>query len=304
MRAGEDAELARRAARAGHLRISRTASIPVVTSVRPDGRAPRGFSGYLLDIAAPSRGSEGLMATRPAPASPIDAPGTAEAAWRDWTGLARLPALDVTPWASAVIVAAHPDDEVLGPGGIIAMLAAAGARLRVIAVTDGESSHGDRANRAALIRRRVAERQAALHALGAGDAEIIRLRLPDAALDGRDADIAAALDGLVTGFDGCLASWAGDVHADHEAVGRATAQIRHQLTGSGWFFPVWMWHWARPGGPARAVAARRPGAAGPGRGGPQATSPSAASPASWNPGPTAAGPCCRRPLRRPFPPRL
>ena len=49
---GEDTELARRAARTGHLRISRTASIPVVTSVRPDGRAPRGFSGYLRDIAA------------------------------------------------------------------------------------------------------------------------------------------------------------------------------------------------------------------------------------------------------------
>jgi glycosyltransferase involved in cell wall biosynthesis len=49
---GEDTELARRAARTGHLRIARTASIPVVTSVRPDGRAPRGFSGYLRDIAA------------------------------------------------------------------------------------------------------------------------------------------------------------------------------------------------------------------------------------------------------------
>ena len=49
---GEDTELARRAARTGHLRISRTASIPVVTSVRPDGRAPRGFSGYLRDIAS------------------------------------------------------------------------------------------------------------------------------------------------------------------------------------------------------------------------------------------------------------
>ena len=189
------------------------------------------------------------MAARPAPSSPIDAPGTAEAAWRNWPGLARLPALDATPWTSAVIVAAHPDDEVLGPGGIIAMLAAAGARLRVIAVTDGESSHGDRTDRAALIRCRVAERQAALHALGAGDAEIIRLGLPDAALDGRDTDIAAALDGLVTGFDACLASWAHDAHADHEAVGRAVARISHQLTGGGWFFPVWMWHWARPADP-------------------------------------------------------
>ena len=44
---GEDADLARRAALTGHLRISRTASIPVVTSVRRDGRVPRGFSSYL-----------------------------------------------------------------------------------------------------------------------------------------------------------------------------------------------------------------------------------------------------------------
>lgn len=47
---GEDADLARRATRSGHLRISRTASIPVVTSVRHDGRAPRGFSSYLRDL--------------------------------------------------------------------------------------------------------------------------------------------------------------------------------------------------------------------------------------------------------------
>jgi Glycosyl transferase family 2 len=50
--ADEDTELARRATRTGHLRISRTALIPVVTSVRQRGRAPRGFSGYLRDIAA------------------------------------------------------------------------------------------------------------------------------------------------------------------------------------------------------------------------------------------------------------
>lgn len=46
---GEDTELARRAA-ARHLRISRTAAIPVVTSVRQDGRAPRGFASYLRRI--------------------------------------------------------------------------------------------------------------------------------------------------------------------------------------------------------------------------------------------------------------
>ena len=53
---GEDADLARRAARSGHLRISRTASIPVVTSVRRDGRAPRGFSSYLRALGAADAG--------------------------------------------------------------------------------------------------------------------------------------------------------------------------------------------------------------------------------------------------------
>jgi glycosyltransferase involved in cell wall biosynthesis len=49
---GEDTALAQRASRSGHLRISRTASIPVVTSVRRDGRAPSGFSGYVRELAA------------------------------------------------------------------------------------------------------------------------------------------------------------------------------------------------------------------------------------------------------------
>jgi Glycosyl transferase family 2 len=48
---GEDAELARRATAAGYLRISRTAAIPVVTSARQASRAPRGFAGYLRDLA-------------------------------------------------------------------------------------------------------------------------------------------------------------------------------------------------------------------------------------------------------------
>ena len=49
---GEDVDLAGRAAAAGHLHITRTASIPVITSVRRSGRAPRGFSSYLRDLGA------------------------------------------------------------------------------------------------------------------------------------------------------------------------------------------------------------------------------------------------------------
>lgn len=177
-------------------------------------------------------------------ANPIDAQGTSESTWSRWPGPRRCPVLNVAAWASAVILAAHPDDEVLGAGGIISLLASAGARLRLVAVTDGEASHpgGDRS---ALARRRAQERAEALRALGAGDAEVLRLGLPDAALAGRDSDIAAAIGDLVTGFDACLAPWEGDIHADHEAVGRAARRV---ATRAFWY-PVWMWHWARPADP-------------------------------------------------------
>jgi glycosyltransferase involved in cell wall biosynthesis len=52
---GEDVDLAGRAARAGYLRITRTASIPVVTSARLSGRVAAGFSGYLRALGTEAR---------------------------------------------------------------------------------------------------------------------------------------------------------------------------------------------------------------------------------------------------------
>ena len=97
----------------------------------------------------------------------IDRPGTAEESWASWLELRHLPAADPLAWASVAVVAAHPDDEVLGVGGTMAILAAAGVRLRLIAVTDGEASHPG-ADPAALRRVRAEETAAALAALGAG----------------------------------------------------------------------------------------------------------------------------------------
>jgi LmbE family N-acetylglucosaminyl deacetylase len=180
----------------------------------------------------------------PIDAHPIDAPGTAEADWQGWPGLASLRAVSPARWASAAIFAAHPDDEVLGAGGIIALLAAAGAAVRVVAVTDGEASHPG-GPPAVLAARRDRERAAALGALGAAQAEVIRLGLPDAGLAGRDAELAPRLRDLAAGFDVCLAPWEADLHADHEAVGRAARAARADV----FFYPVWMWHWARPADP-------------------------------------------------------
>jgi LmbE family N-acetylglucosaminyl deacetylase len=175
----------------------------------------------------------------------IDAPGTPEAAWRAWPGLRRIPATELSGWASALVVAAHPDDEVLGAGGTIAALAAAGARLRLVALTDGEASHPGHAGTIGPLR--AAETAAALTALGARHTEVIRLALPDSGLATREDEITSRLQALAGGFDVCLAPWHRDAHPDHEAAGRAARAARG---GDGvLWYPVWMWHWARPGDP-------------------------------------------------------
>ena len=180
---------------------------------------------------------------------PIDAPGTDERSWAAWPWLNTLPGSGLARLAgvrSAVIVAAHPDDEVLGAGGLMAMLAASRARLRLVAVTDGERSHRGHVSPAALARRRTRETAAALRALGVRAAEVIRLGLPDGGLAGLEDELAAALAPLVADFDLCLAPWDRDMHPDHEAAGRAARKVR---PGALYCFPVWMWQWASPGDP-------------------------------------------------------
>jgi LmbE family N-acetylglucosaminyl deacetylase len=180
---------------------------------------------------------------------PIDVAGTDETRWAAWPWLSTLPGAGLAGLAgvtSAVVVAAHPDDEVLGAGGLISLLAASRARLRLVAVTDGERSHRGHASPAALARRRTAETGAALRALGARAVEVIRLRFPDAGLAGQEGELAAALAPLVRGFDLCLAPWNGDLNLDHEAAGRAAHKARPSAL---YYYPVWMWHWASPADP-------------------------------------------------------
>jgi LmbE family N-acetylglucosaminyl deacetylase len=204
---------------------------------------------------------------RPAPADPIQAPGTPESAWRAWDGWERLPDAELPADGHVVVVAAHPDDEVLGVGGTLALLAEAGVRITVVTVTDGERSHptasGVRPDRLAGLR--AAELRAALTELGVLPAAIHRLRAPDTGVAGEEARVAAALRELLPGAALCLAPWTGDVHADHEAAGRAALAAARETGVRCATYPVWMWHWARPGDPAvpwgSATRVRLPAAA-------------------------------------------
>ncbi len=96
---------------------------------------------------------------------------------------------------SALVVAPHYDDEVLGCGGAVAQLAAAGAAVRVLFLTDcagGEEVRFDRAeDREAYRSRRKAEAAAAVAVLGVAGSE--HLDLPDGELDSYLDELAAGI---------------------------------------------------------------------------------------------------------------
>jgi LmbE family N-acetylglucosaminyl deacetylase len=175
----------------------------------------------------------------------IDAAGTGESAWQEWSGLRGLPTAKVDSWRSAVVIAAHPDDEILGVGGTIARMATAGAAIRLVAVTDGEASHPGAADTETLARRRRAETAAALRHLGAREVEVIRLALPDSQVAAFEDRLTESLTDLCAAFDVCFAPWDEDAHPDHEAAGRAARRARPDVLS----YPIWMWHWARPADP-------------------------------------------------------
>ncbi|MVO84928.1 PIG-L family deacetylase [Streptomyces sp. p1417] len=181
----------------------------------------------------------------------MDARGTDEAVWR----AARLPELLPSlalPAGPVLVVAAHPDDEVLGFGGTIAALRHAGARVHTVCLTDGEASHGPAspAARARLAARRRDELAAALGDLGELPAPV-HAGLPDTALDAYEDDAAALIGRLLdaVGAAVCVAPWEGDLHSDHEAAGRAARRAGRDTATPVWSYPVWMWHWARPHDP-------------------------------------------------------
>lgn len=179
-----------------------------------------------------------------------DGSGTPAAAWRS-TFSDRPPGPLVLPGSGhAIVVAAHPDDETLGAGGLLTVLGRSGWRVDVVCATRGERSHPDSTNvsRQELAARRTAELTAAVRGL-APAARLVHLDLPDGDLAGREADLCAALVELVDRSDppALIGSpWRYDGDPDHEALGRAAATVAARTDSRLLEFPIWFWHWAQP----------------------------------------------------------
>lgn len=179
----------------------------------------------------------------------IDGAGTPEEPWRTWLSTVDLPELDLDEVQAAgppLVVAPHPEDELLGLGGLLSLL----GKAELVAVTDGEASHpGSTAvPRAMMVAMRQAETMQALRRLGLDSVRVHRLGLPDGAIAERA--LIQVLENLLTPGRWCFATWRGDGQADHETVGRAAAAACRTRGARLIEYPIWAWHWAEPGDPA------------------------------------------------------
>lgn len=181
-------------------------------------------------------------------------PGVAPVAWRAElshdVGLRGIfPALtDVT---KVLVVAAHPDDEMIGAGRLIAELTAAGHTVAALTLTAGEACAGDALDHAEVASLRNAEWCAALSALGAEP--VATEALPDGAVQHRIPEATQTIRTVVEHMDAALilSTWRHDPHPDHAAAGDAAAAAARALGVPLVKFPVWATHWMHP----REVAA-------------------------------------------------
>jgi LmbE family N-acetylglucosaminyl deacetylase len=112
-----------------------------------------------------------------------------------------------------VIIAPHPDDEVLGAGGTMARTAAGGGEVFVVIVTRGMPPEFDPADTD-----RIRQEACAAHAL-LGVRETLYLDFPAAGLDGvRHSVLNKAIHDVLTRLqpDTLMVPFPGDIHMDHQ----------------------------------------------------------------------------------------
>ncbi len=124
--------------------------------------------------------------------------GTDEPPWLGSTRLRTLPSLQISRPRHLVVVAPHPDDEVLGVGGLMQCMQHLGVEMAIVAVTDGEGSHPvAHALGVDIASTRAMEATAALDRLGCGPVAVTRLGFPDGAVAAEIPRLTEALSELL-----------------------------------------------------------------------------------------------------------
>jgi LmbE family N-acetylglucosaminyl deacetylase len=172
---------------------------------------------------------------------------TSADAWRNHPSWGRVPPLVLSNGDEActrlVVVSAHPVDESLGAGGLIATAHAAGIVVYVVLLTAGEApSSGGQMSRHALATRRLAEVEDALQAL-APASPVVYLGASGGEVGDSEEEVAASLAELIgAGHRTLLAApWRRDGHPDHDAGGRAAAEAARRTGARLVEYPIRAW---------------------------------------------------------------
>lgn len=188
----------------------------------------------------------------------LDLPGliqgeaTSATVWRCWLAGLRCHELALHDWLPAqarlVIVAPHPDDEILASGGLISTHVAQAGSVLIVAVTDGEASHDEASpvNRNELASLRRSERWLGLRTLGVAQPNVVSLALQDGGVQQQEHVLLERLLALLQPTDVVVSTWENDGHPDHDATGRAARMACAAIGCACLAAPVWMWHWATP----------------------------------------------------------
>jgi len=152
---------------------------------------------------------------------------------------------------SILVVAAHPDDEVLGCGGLIARKRLEGSPVHVAYLTDGSESHPNHPTLTpeAVAEMRESEARRAMRLLGVESTALVFLKARDGRLAHLDAAAATGLMEKIAGVlkevgpDEIFLPFHHDGSSEHDAAFRlvAAALAQAKLKTRIFAFPVWSW---------------------------------------------------------------